>query len=741
MSRKSTFHPILIFLFVLVFTNTRATEIDTVAVDVNLDVKHIVGEISSFDRAKFVTIHADVTEQEWTSGTNAVPDFMDDFLNGYDVYLGRNTGGITWWLNNIITEDPNRPGFADSMSVKQSGQSVKNGYAAKTNLHPYELRNDQIICAQLHPFWPDGKKTQKGWALSQTDNATTPFGTATGEYMGRFIRDFFGNGGTLGQPRPNLVEVVNEPLWELVTNGTEDPAKIFRFHNSVASEIKKLNSDIQVGGFCDAFPDLEKNSFQEWEERWKLFMDVSGENMDFWSIHLYDFPAFNGLQRYRKGAQMEATLDMMEHYSYLKFGEAKPFLVSEFGAQTHDYNNIWSPYRDWLHMKSANAMMLQFMDRPQLVTKLINYIMLKAEWGYNASTGKTWASRLMRKANEPESYTGEWVYTDMVKMFQLWADVKGTRVDSKANNIDVLNDSYVDGNKIYVLICNLDLENSKQLKINLLGSTQQVQEVKIRQLKLVGDSPEMIETNFTDVPESIEIAPEGTLVVEYTANANIQIDETSAEKKYYATEYLKPIIGNQTLVFEVMDVEYGQNGEAILRLGIGREHGKEIFPEVKINGTTLKVPSDYKGDDQQDRLTFFGVLEIDVPYDLIQSNNTINIKFPDSGGYVSSVALRTYKFSREIKRFQDVISGISNTPTKEIMIYPNPAQNEIRIINQLSNEEYLLEIYSVAGAKILSEMIWSEDQPVSISNLPNGLYTVKASNKKKVSCFKLIVKK
>ena len=69
-------------------------------------------------------------------------------------------------------------------------------------------------------------------------------------------------------------------MWELVTNGTEDPAKIFRFHNSVASEIKKLNSNIQVGGFCDAFPDVEKITFRN-GKNWKLFMDISGKNMDF----------------------------------------------------------------------------------------------------------------------------------------------------------------------------------------------------------------------------------------------------------------------------------------------------------------------------------------------------------------------------------------------------------------------------------------------------------------------------
>lgn len=738
---KNLYRNTLSFILLITSITIQANTIDTVIVDVNLDVKHIVGDISTFDRTKFVTIHSDITEQEWTSGTNAVDDFMDDFLNGNDVYLGRNTGGITWNLNWQVTEDANRPGFADSTSVKTLGQNSKNNYASKTQIHSYEKRNDQIICAQLHPFWPDGQKTQKGWAFSQTDTEDEPFGTATGEYMGRYIRDFFGTGGTTGQPQPNYVEIVNEPMYHLVTHGDQEPSKIFKFHNSVAREIRKLNDSIQIGGFCAAFPDLEKDAFQRWEERWKLFMDMSGENMDFWSIHLYDFPAFGGKQQYRKGAQLEATLDMMEHYSYLKFGIAKPFLVSEFGAQTHDYNNIWSPYRDWLHMKSANAMMLQFMDRPQLVTKLINYIMLKAEWGYNASTGQAWASRLMRKANEPESYSGEWVYTDMVKMFQLWQNVKGTRVDSKADNPDLLVDSYVDGNKAYVVACNLDLHNTQQLQLNLLGSNLEVQSLKVKQLLLVGDNPELNEVVYTNLPEEIEISPEATVVFEFTFPEEIQIDHTSNEIKYYATEYYKPIVGNQTLFFNINDVSTSQFGEATLRIGIGREHGRELFPEVKINGTNLAIPDKYRGDNQEDRLSFFGVLEIDIPYDLLLKNNDISIKFTDSGGYVSSVAMQSYRFTKEIKRFEDVISGIENLEKSGIKVFPNPAQNEIKIASPSNKRITSIDIFSISGSKMLSEPVDGFSTSISVTTIPAGIYTLRIITESGTYSNKLIVGK
>ena len=57
---------------------------------------------------------------------------------------------------------------------------------------------------------------------------------------------------------------------------------------------------------CTAFPDHEKDNFFAWTDRWKQFMDVAGDDIDFWTIHLYDFPAKGGKKQYRKGGNMES---------------------------------------------------------------------------------------------------------------------------------------------------------------------------------------------------------------------------------------------------------------------------------------------------------------------------------------------------------------------------------------------------------------------------------------------------
>ena len=104
---------ILIFSLITFTSSNIFAQID---VDINLNVKHTVGGISEFDRSKFIVIHANQTEKEW-DGDNFTSDLRDNFLNGYDVYLGRDTGGITWQLNNM-SEDPDRAGFAKPSEIE-----------------------------------------------------------------------------------------------------------------------------------------------------------------------------------------------------------------------------------------------------------------------------------------------------------------------------------------------------------------------------------------------------------------------------------------------------------------------------------------------------------------------------------------------------------------------------------------------------------------------------------------------
>ncbi len=617
-------------------------------VEVNLDTRHKMGDVDSFDRPKFINFHATHTESYWDKG-NAYENLRDEILKKYDVYLGRDTGGLKGTLM-AATEDPNRPGFVDPAYIAREGEKKRATYAKKTNIHEYEKYSNLILCNQFHPFYPDGTKNRNGWALSTENTAENPYGTASGEYYGRYVKESYGTGGTTGEKRPKWMEIINEPLWDIydMRNAPKSSIRmLWEFHKNAAIAARKFTPDIPIGGYVTAFPNFEEENFERWRIRWREFVDIAGEEMDFWSIHLYDFPVYHtgkNVKRYRKGSNMEATMDMIEQYSQMKFGRVKPLMVSEYGAQTHRYNQkTWSPYRDWLKIASMNTMMIQFMQRANNINIAMPFYMLRSDWGYNQKTGIAHTSRVMRRENEPESFTGDYVFGEAIKIFQLWKDVKGTRIETSSSNLDVLTDAYVDGKRAYLVLSNLDFEPI-ELDLAVSGMAKGAKSIELRHLYLEGGvegTPKLDVTKAKSV-EKFTLGGEATAIIVFEYAKDIKISKLMEETKYYATDYLKPIWAKNELSFEINGVKKSAQGEAVLRLGLGRDHKRSLKPVLKVNGTVVPIPDNVKGDDQKDRETFFGVLEIPVDYALLKANNTISLTFPDAGGHVSTVTMQVY---------------------------------------------------------------------------------------------------
>lgn len=649
---------------------------EPVYVDVNVDMLHRVGNENRFDRRRFITLHSTHTDPDWMGGNsqslgapNALDDLMGDFLDGYDVYFGRDTGAMAWQLGRL-PQDAQRPGFVDEAIAETYGGNIRWTYTTDSKEHAQRVRSHQRrnmqmnVAAQLHPYWPDGTPTAAGWAFSQADTAEEPFGTATGHYMAQYLKWYFQYEPTdpFGQVKPRFVEVINEPLYHLVTVAPEpeEPAKVFDFHNTVAAEIRKTNPEVLVGGYTAAFPDFEKDGFQRWEERDRLFVDIAGEQMDFWSIHLYDFPSFTGdpphMHQYRKGSNLEATFDMMDQYSMLRLGHVKPYVISEYGAQTHAQAfEPWSPYRDWLILKSMNSMLMAFLERPDRIALTVPFVPVKAEWG-RVATNIPYNHRLMRQAGEADGETGEeWVYTDLVKFYQLWSEVRGHRVDTHASDPDVLVDAYIEGRDLFLVVNNLEFE-PVALDFGLLGlgPKERVKSVHIKHLEAVNGEPVLEQRTLSKLPGSFELGAEATVVFRIGFADRLRPKHKSAERILYATGYKQAIEQGATISFLVPGFTSRAHGEAVLRIGVGRDHGLSLQPEVLVNGTPVEIPNDFRGGNQYldgtGRPTFFGVLEIPVPYELLESDNAVDITFPDSGGFISSAILQSFAFTRAVTR-------------------------------------------------------------------------------------------
>lgn len=338
-------------------------------VDINLDMKHSLNGVSQLDRSKFIMIHASAVDREW-------PDeaIKKQFLEDYDVYLGRNNGSMPWNLS-ICKEDPAKSGWPSVSHLQQLGAAALNSYKLNTLAHHYENRRGRYMMGgqegmypnQTHEIGPNGQK----WYLAK--EGYQPLA----EYFANYLKYFHGTGGVSGLPLPAYVEVMNEPFVKTGELGTTN-ANISEMYRVVARRIKELTPEVKVGGYSAAHPAFEASDFKHWENNWKLFMDKAGADMDFWSVHLYDnFKDYPGRVQYRSGSNVEAILDMIEHYSYLKFGVVKPFCISEYGSLASSDGSPYTKQRDWHNIRSFSTIMMQLMEKQDVIDMALPFLVLK----------------------------------------------------------------------------------------------------------------------------------------------------------------------------------------------------------------------------------------------------------------------------------------------------------------------------------------------------------------------------
>ncbi len=541
-----------------------------------------------------------------------------------------------------------------------------------------------------------------------------------------------------GKPRPQFVEVLNEPFVKSNTLGTTN-ANITEMHKRVAQRIKAVNPDVKVGGYSAAHPAYESGNFNHWRNNWELFIDGAGEDMDFFSLHLYDFNGTVNVaeEDQRKGSNVEAILDMVEHYSYLKLGEVKPFSISEYGWLGREFNGPYNKERDWFNLRSFSSMMMQLMERQDRMVSAIPFMILKARW-WQSPGDYGYSYRLLRQQKDLAGETGdEYVYTEFVKFFELWSQVKGTRVDTYSNDPDVLTDAYVDGNKAYVILSNLEHEAvNVNLQLPFLSNSP-VSEIKVKHLFANTSGTPILEENTVTSIDELSLGKEATAILEYTFSDVIEIENEVSESKYYASTYLQLISGGTEVGFDINDVQLNQFGEAVLRIGVGRDHGKSLLPTLKVNGQDVAMVDDWKGYDQNTRDSFFGVLEVPVPFDLLEANNEIGITFPDNGGHISSLSMQVFNFQSAISRELSVNGIDGNNLSFELRLSPNPFKSKV-IVEGISAQDVELQLFDLSGKMLLKKTINTTDNEIDVQGVEEGVYLFKISVNGKEQTTKMI---
>ncbi|MFY0598194.1 MAG: carbohydrate binding domain-containing protein [Cyclobacteriaceae bacterium] len=578
----------------------------TVTVKVDPNTQRFIGNVSTLDRSKYFKMH------------NGTEDTEFNQLNSdYGVTVGRGFWGPYSYAKSQTGVVGTYPSFKTGNTDLRD---VREGYIATE--HPYNVARYSL-------------------------NATT-----MAEWAVEYYKDFVDQSG-----RGEYFEPMNEPFVHAGDDdfSAEQPddqlmrVKMAEIYAAIGEEFDRSPelANMKVIGYSSAWPSVELWDFGHWDTRMKMFMDVAGEHMDAFSTHLYDGINVTGQDTRRSGSNSEAILDLIETYSYAKWGTIKPHAISEYGGIESGYDDSYSDIKSIQSIKSINHLLFNLLEREDRLLISIPFITGKAEWhiteanNYEPYGAVLWRPLTVTPTADPNNpILDDWTYTARIHFFQLWQNVSGDRVQIKSSNPDIQTHAFVDGNKLYVALNNLDdVSQVIDLDLDLEG----LQEVNSRSLKIyANEDPIYSDVTQSSPPELIALIAGETTILEYTFENPISFDNSVASTNYYSSQHLYPIVADEILSYSFDNVAIGF-GDAILRMSIGRKHDKSKSPEIHVNGNLIPVPENWKGYDQSNRDDFFGMLEIPVSMDYLQSTNNVTVKFPDSDGHVSSLILTVNK--------------------------------------------------------------------------------------------------
>ncbi|WP_394175420.1 Ig-like domain-containing protein [Thalassotalea litorea] len=720
-----------------------------VKVDVNLNIKHEVNGVSDFNRKKHITVHSALTESDWHNEAET----MNYLMNDLDVYFGRDNG-MASWIFKATAQDPNTPGRPHIEDLANFGQWHKDNMYDNLaeSLRAYEDRSDEMIMGitphgpfPTQSYWEKdlaGKDDEAGkYVLRHID-----YGAEwVGEYLDQFMRK---SGETSGVLMPKYWEVINEPDMDINVGRTfvmSSFEQLFEYHNLVADQIKtKLPEserpliggmtwglhDLENGDLSERFPtqdravrsryayeegDLEDflqaitsseywvsqdDKYFQWDAIWKGFMDASGHNMDFYSLHLYDWAHLGDDPRqgstFRRGMKTEAILDMVEWYDAQVNGadNLKPWVISEYGAIASKHGKLEFlendyRYSDWLHLRTFNQMFMQILTRPSQVVKSMPFAPIKAKWGLlTGPNGEAirYEAALMHtdEALSANYDTADWYVTDKIQWYELWSDVKGTRIDTHSSDPDVQVDAYVDGNHTYLILNNLEWYNIP-VDLSFIGANNNnVVSVNMKHSYLAeGLSPTnlgrpiLAEARMDTLPESVTLEPGSTIILDIEYHDEIAITSTMTEKKFYgeslsgagkgeaAKGQVHRILGTN-MTGNINNVVVPKFGEARLRIAA------EFYPfhaskpannTFTINGYTIDVPTqvnanasglmtehyDYMGPEVDETSVSLNLIDIPVPLEYLQQNNEVTATVASARAF-TAISLSIWSAEQEIVR-------------------------------------------------------------------------------------------
>lgn len=587
---------------------------EVVRVVVDPTMARDIGGVTRLDRGQFLSVHESPGTKDMT------PEHHRLLRKQLDVRYGRDGGSLSWQAGRAPAA-PNNPDLPDIEWLKKTlEKDRKRGRGPKGAAA--DIR-DVVLCT--HP--------EHMHAMAGNEHAA--WGPRTYEGVAEFTAQYLKHRYT-DKNRPVYLEVFNEPFVKARKMGTTIEA-MSEQHLHVARRVRELCPDVKVGGYSAAYVELELRNFQHWETRQQAFMDLAGAEMDFFSYHIYDGVNIKGEPRVRTGSNSEAIMDLIDTYSAIKFGVAKPILITEFGGIPTASMDP-APYdagrtADMLY--SLVGQVMTFMDHPDCLAKVIPFILGVGEWTYTPDfkPGDANVFLLWRKDAD-----GALVETDLMLFYKFWEGVAGDWRHATSSNPDVRTQFWADEDRLILTMMNLD-DDAKRIELSGLEGLD-AKSIRGRFLTTRTDQPKLGERELKRLPTKIILRPGAAAMLLIDLKEPITPETKMREHRVYATEYLKDIVAKEPMRFRFEGVPTGE-GTAFVRLSSGRELGKKKRPiRVRFNGKRLTVPNNWMGGDQAGRANYFGMIEIPVPNELVKPESVVEVTYPDTGGKTAAVVLQ-----------------------------------------------------------------------------------------------------
>lgn len=454
---------------------------------------------------------------------------------------------------------------------------------------------------------------------------------------------------------PYYIEPLNEPMVHLskYKNGIKDKneqkahmeamvANVCKYHREIGKAVHATPElkNVKVMGYASAFPEFESGNFSVWKNRYKTFIDIAGQDMDALSFHLYDGSGVNNKGGRRSGSNIEAIMDIIQTYSYIKLDKVLPLAITEYGRLVPNQPGYvegkkgvinYNPVTNSQAVRSQLHMVLAFMERQNELVCAIPFSTPKQPRTSQYSRASLWI----------QQNDGHYELSERRYFFEMLKDLKGDRVKLDNDNVDVQSMAFVDGKNLFVVLNNLN-DETQNVDLSVKGLSD-IKNVEVKTLKIFNDkTPQLDVNNMKVAPKSIKLEYGETAVIKYTLKNKIKFNSKAEQIKYFSKDYLKDIKPNQVVKFDFQGVKSG-NGNAILRLSVGREHGKLIIPSaLLINGKKVEITKDViPGYDQNNRKMFFGTMEIPFDISILKNgSNSVEVSYSDNGGQISSAILQ-----------------------------------------------------------------------------------------------------